>query len=62
MNKANELAKRWVKSPQKDGADWVVSWLCGAALKRESFVTADDAYAFYYTKIGKLAEKLGKNR
>ena len=58
MDKTVLLAQRWVTTPQKDGADWVVSWLCGAALKRESFVNADDAYAFYYTKVGKLAQRI----
>lgn len=62
MDKTVLLAQRWVTTPQKDGADWVVSWLCGAALKRESFVTADDAYAFYYTKVKNLAQKVGKNK
>lgn len=58
MNKANELAKRWVKVPQKDGADWIVWWLSGGNAHKETFVTDEDAYAFYYSKIRMLADKI----
>ena len=62
MNKANELARRWVKPPQKDGADWVVSWLSGAKVIRSASTTAEDAYAFYYSKIKSLANKIEQSK
>lgn len=61
MNKANELAQRWVKPPKKDGADWVVEWLSGAKVIRSISITAEDAYAFYYSKIKFLSQKITNN-
>ena len=58
MDKTVLLAQRWVTVPQKDGADWFVWWLSGASAHKETFTTAEDAYAFYYSKVANLAKKL----
>ena len=61
MDKTVLLAQRWVKVPQKDDADWFVWWLSGGNAHKETFATDEDAYAFYYSKIRMLADKIKKH-
>lgn len=62
MDKTVLLAQRWVTVPQKDGAEWIVEWLSGAKVIRSVSTTAEDAYAFYYSKIKLLAQQISKNK
>lgn len=56
------LAERWVKLPQKaKNGDWVVKWLDRTTIRKESFVTLNDANTFYYTKITQLKENILNN-
>lgn len=56
---ALSLAERWVSLPQKAiNGDWVVEWLDRTTIRKESFVTLNDANMFYYTKITTLKNKI----
>lgn len=59
---ALSLAERWVNLPQKAiNGDWVVKWLDRTTIRKESFVTLNDANTFYYTKITQLKENILNN-
>ena len=60
--KALSLAEQWVNLPQKaNNGDWVVKWLDRTTIRKESFVTLNDANTFYYTKITQLKENILNN-